>query len=139
MTSSPAVNRCRLIDLLVRGDERGDLVAVEESRDIPFPIRRAYYIYRTDPGVTRGRHAHHALNQLAVAVTGQCTMVLDDGTNRAEVVLGDPARGLIIGPMVWREMRDFSPDCVLLVLADAPYDEADYIRDYDAFLELARR
>lgn len=132
------VDRCRMIGLAIRGDDRGSLIALEGSRDLPFEIRRAYYIFGTKPGVTRGRHAHHALNQLAVAVSGRCTMTLDDGRNRRDVILDDPAAGLLIGPMVWREMSHFSADCVLLVLADSPYSEEDYIRDYDRFAALAR-
>ena len=123
--------------LAVRGDERGRLVAIEGMSDVPFGIARAYYVYGTTPGVTRGLHAHRALNQLAVAVAGSCTMLLDDGTQRVTVRLDDPAVGLTMGPMIWHEMSDFSPDCVLMVLADAAYDEADYIRDYDAFLAYA--
>ena len=137
--NSLEIQRCRIIDLAVSGDDRGSLIAIEELRDIPFAIRRVYYIFGTQPGVTRGRHTHHDLNQLAVAISGSCTMTLDDGRNRSDVRLDHPAKGLIIGPMVWREMMDFSPDCVLLVLADAPYDEADYIRDYDRFVALARK
>ena len=128
---------CRLVPLAVRGDDRGSLVAIEGGRDVPFAIARVYYVYATTPGVTRGLHAHRALNQLAVAVAGSCTMLLDDGTQRVTVRLDDPAVGLTMGPMIWREMSDFSPDCVLMVLADAAYDEADYIRDYDAFLAYA--
>jgi hypothetical protein len=75
---------------------------------------------------------------MAVTVAGSCTMLLDDGEQRIEVRLDDPATGLILGSMIWREMFDFSPDCVLMVLADAPYDEADYIRDYNEFIALAR-
>lgn len=129
---------CRLIPLDVRGDERGRLVAIEGMSDVPFAIARVYYVYATSLGVTRGLHAHRALNQLAVAVSGSCTMLIDNGAQRAEVRLDDPAVGLGMGPMIWREMSDFSPDCVLMVLADAAYDEADYIRDYDQFLALAR-
>lgn len=129
---------CRLIPLAVRGDERGQLVAIEGMRNVPFAIARVYYVYATSPGVTRGLHAHRALNQLAVAVSGRCTMLLDDGAQRVMVRLDDPAIGLAMGPMTWREMSDFSDDCVLMVLADAPYDEADYIRDYDDFIAMAR-
>jgi len=129
---------CRLIPLASRGDERGSLVAIEGTSDVPFDIARVYYVFGTTAGVTRGRHAHRALNQLAVAVAGSCTMLLDDGASRVEVRLDDPETGLTLGPMIWREMSDFSPDCVLLVLADAAYDEADYIRDYAQFLALAR-
>ena len=128
---------CRLIPLSARGDDRGLLVAIEGLSDVPFAIARVYYVYATTPGTTRGLHAHRALNQLAVAVAGSCTMLLDDGTKRVSVRLDDPAVGLTLGAMVWREMSDFSADCVLMVLADAVYDEADYIRDYDEFLKLA--
>jgi dTDP-4-dehydrorhamnose 3,5-epimerase-like enzyme len=128
---------CRLIALASCGDERGSLVAIEGERTVPFAIERVYYVYATKPGVTRGFHAHRALNQLAIAVAGSCTMMIDDGSARVEVRLDSPEVGLTLGSMVWREMSDFSPDCVLMVLADAPYDESDYIRDYDQFLALA--
>jgi len=127
---------CRLIPLAVRGDERGRLVAIEQMNDAPFAIARVYLVYGTTPGTTRGHHAHCALNQLAVAVAGSCTMMLDDGTSKVSVRLDDPAVGLTLPPMVWHEMSDFSPDCVLMVLADAAYVETDYIRDYDQFAEL---
>jgi hypothetical protein len=123
--------------LTVRGDARGSLVALEGGRDLPFAIARVYYVFGTTAGVDRGRHAHHHLRQLAVAVAGSCTMLLDDGRQRVSVRLDNPATGLTMGPMIWREMTDFSPDCVLLVLADAVYDEADYMRDYDDFLAIA--
>ena len=129
---------CRLVPLAVRGDERGRLVAIEEHYDIPFAIARVYYVYATVTGVTRGLHAHRALHQMAVAVSGSCTMLLDDGAQRMTVRLDDPAVGLTLPPMVWHEMSDFSADCVLMVLADAAYDEADYIRDYGEFLALAK-
>ena len=129
---------CRLIPLAVRGDERGRLVAIEQMSDVPFTIARVYYVYATVTGVTRGLHAHRALHQLAVAVAGSCTMLLDDGARRMTVRLDDPAAGLTLPPMVWHEMSDFSADCVLMVLADAAYDETDYIRDYGEFLALAK-
>ena len=121
--------------LAVLGDERGSLIAIEAGIDVPFDIARVYYLYDTGPGVERGFHAHRILRQSAVAVRGSCTMVLDDGSNRIEVTMDDPSIALFIPPMVWHEMRDFSEDCVLMVLADAHYDEADYIRDHAAFLE----
>jgi dTDP-4-dehydrorhamnose 3,5-epimerase len=130
---------CREIDLARRGDERGLLVALEASTGVPFDIRRAYFIYDTRDGVVRGLHAHRTLEQLAVCVTGECTMLLDDGSTRAEVRLAEPHKGLLIPPLVWHEMSDFSPGAVLLVLASAPYDESDYIRDYAEFQELTGR
>jgi dTDP-4-dehydrorhamnose 3,5-epimerase-like enzyme len=129
---------CKLQTLTLRGDDRGSLIALEGGSDVPFDIARVYYVFGTREGVDRGFHAHLALRQLAVAVSGACTMVLDDGKRRVEVRLDSPTLGLSIPPMVWHEMRQFTPDCVLLVFADAPYDEADYIRDHDRFLELVR-
>jgi len=117
------------------GDARGSLIAIEAGRSIPFEVRRVYYIFATKEGVERGFHAHKALNQVAVAVAGSCEMVLDDGECETSVLLDSAEAGLLIGPGVWRVMRNFSSDCVLLVLADQHYDEADYIRDYKEFKE----
>jgi dTDP-4-dehydrorhamnose 3,5-epimerase-like enzyme len=133
MTAKPLV---QWIEFTVRGDDRGDLVAIEARRDVPFAIERVYYLPRTAPGVARGFHAHRALQQVLVNVAGSCTILLDDGNERASVLLDDPARGLLVDPMVWHEMHDFSPDCVLMVLAAAHYDEADYVRDYEEFAGL---
>lgn len=134
--STDIMRGCRLIPLTLRGDERGSLVPIEAERDIPFKIARVYTVFETLPGVERGFHAHHQLWQLAVPVAGSCTMVLDDGRERKSVRLDRPDVGLTIAPLVWHEMTDFSSDCVLMVLADAPYDEADYIRSYDDFRAL---
>ena len=123
--------------LRVRGDSRGSLIALERSTGVPFDIARTYFIYETREGVSRGCHAHRALNQLVVAVHGAVTMILDDGERRETFRLTSPDQGLLIGPMVWREMHDFTPDCVLLVLADSPYEESDYIRDFEGFKRLA--
>ncbi|CAM0999809.1 dTDP-6-deoxy-3,4-keto-hexulose isomerase [Rhodanobacter sp. Root179] len=121
------------VQLHKHGDSRGMLVALEQDGNVPFAIRRVYYIFATGRDVHRGRHAHRHLNQLAVAVRGSVTFLLDDGNGVAEVVLDDPARGLLLGSMVWRELYDFSDDCVLMVLADHPYDPDDYITDYGDF------
>ena len=124
-----------LIDFPSLGDERGSLIALEAEKSVPFPVRRVYYLFGTKAGVERGFHAHKALNQVAVAVTGSCEMVLDDGESKTTVILDSSEKGVLIEPEVWHYMKNFSPDCVLLVLADQHYDEADYIRDYDQFLE----
>lgn len=116
------------------GDDRGALVSIEGAKTISFDIKRVYYIYGTKAGVVRGYHAHKALEQIAVCVSGQCKMLLDDGKNKEEIWLNSPEKGIYIGSMIWREMHAFSADCVLLVLASEHYDEADYIRDYDEFL-----
>lgn len=126
----------KLIDFPQLGDDRGSLVALEANKTIPFDIKRVYYIFATETGVARGFHAHKALKQVAVCVTGTCRMLLDNGCNKEEVLLDSPTKGLMIEGLVWREMHDFSSDCVLLVLASELYDECDYIRNYDDFLEL---
>ena len=123
----------KFIDFPALGDERGSLVALEAEKTVPFPIKRVYYIFGTNAGVSRGFHAHKKLQQVALCITGKCRMILDDGRQRNEVWLDSPNKGLIIEDLVWREMHDFSEDCVLLVLASENYDEADYIRDYDEF------
>jgi len=128
---------CALVSLQVRGDERGSLIAIEGGRHVPFDIARVYYIFGTQPAVERGFHAHRVLDQYAVCLSGSCTIVVDDGRERREVPLSRPDEMLHLGAMIWHEMRDFSPDCVLMVVADAAYDEADYIRDYDQFLAAA--
>ena len=127
---------CRLTPLAVRGDARGSLVPIEAGVTVPFAIERVYTVFGTLPGVRRGFHAHRRLQQLVIAVHGGCTIVLDDGRERRRVPLNKPDLGLIIGPMIWREMEDFTADCVLMVLANAHYDEADYIRDYQLFVAL---
>lgn len=116
------------------GDDRGSLVALEGNKSIPFDIKRVYYLFATQPSVARGFHAHKALRQVAVCVTGKCKMLLDNGIEKIETWLDSPIKGVVIDPMVWHEMHDFSPDCVLLVLASEHYDESDYIRDYEGFL-----
>ena len=125
------------IQLQSHGDHRGMLIALEPERNVPFPIRRVYYLFATKRDVHRGCHAHRHLNQLAIPVCGSVTILLDDGRGPVEVVLNDPSQGLLLGRMVWRELYDFSEDCVLMVLADQPYDPDDYITDYDAFLREA--
>ncbi|MBQ1263652.1 MAG: WxcM-like domain-containing protein [Oscillospiraceae bacterium] len=120
------------------GDDRGQLIAIEQLKDLPFEIRRVYYIYDTLEGVRRGFHAHLNLEQILVCVKGSCKIHLDDGSDTAEVLLDCPSKGLYIANNMWREMYDFSPDAVLLVLASEYYDEADYIRDYDKFLEFVK-
>lgn len=116
------------------GDDRGQLVALEEFKDIPFDIKRVYYIYDTKEGVRRGFHAHKNLEQILVCVSGSCKIMLDNGTEKEDVLLDNPCEGLYISNDIWREMYDFSPDAVLLVLASEMYDESDYIRDYEDFI-----
>lgn len=126
----------KFLDITSKGDERGQLVALEYENDIPFEIKRVYYLTGTKEGVPRGFHAHKELLQVAVCVSGRCLMKLDDGVSKEEVWLDAPDKAIIIDRMVWHEMHDFSPDCVLLVLASDIYDESDYLRDYSVFMSL---
>jgi dTDP-4-dehydrorhamnose 3,5-epimerase-like enzyme len=120
------------------GDDRGQLVAIEQLQDLPFDIKRVYYIYDTLPDVRRGFHAHKNLQQILICVCGSCKIHLDDGTDTTEVLLDNPNKGLYISNDMWREMYDFTPGAVLLVLASEHYNENDYIRDYDAFINMIR-
>jgi len=116
----------------------GSIVVAHGERDVPFAIRRIYFLYGVPADQMRGRHAHKTLTQIAVCVRGSCRFCLDDGHERTELVLSKPYEGLVIRPMMWREMSDFSEDCVLLVLASDAYDESDYIRDYEEFKNAVR-
>ena len=118
------------------GDDRGSLVALEAKKTIPFDIKRVYYIFGTKNNITRGMHAHRNLKQVMLCITGSCKIMLDDGKRRESVWLNSPVRGLLIENLVWREMSNFSPDCVLLVLASELYSEEDYIRNYETFKSL---
>ena len=117
------------------GDERGQLVALEEHKDIPFEIKRVYYMYDTGKGVTRGQHAHKSLEQILICTHGSCKLMLDNGKEKKIVSLEKPYEGLYISNNIWREMYDFSSDAVLMVLASDVYKEEDYIRNYDEFLK----
>lgn len=120
------------------GDERGQLVALEEMKDIPFEIKRVYYMYDTGEGVRRGFHAHKSLEQILICIHGKCKILLDNGEEQKVVPLEKPYEGLYIANDMWREMFDFSPDAVLMVLASDFYKEEDYIRNYDEFVEFIR-
>jgi dTDP-4-dehydrorhamnose 3,5-epimerase-like enzyme len=124
-----------LIEFNSLGDDRGELISLEENKNIPFEIKRVYYLYRTKQNERRGFHAHKELKQVAIALHGSCRFLLDDGHEKREVLLDSPNKGILIESFIWREMFDFTDDCVLMVLADAIYDEADYVRDYEEFLE----
>lgn len=129
------VDDCRIINLdRHHSDRQGDLSVVENNKDIPFDVKRVYYLYDVPGGAERGGHAHRALNQLLVAASGSFTVVLDDGIKRLSVTLNRPYKALLIVPGIWRELENFSSGSVGLVLASEKYDEKDYIRDYETFL-----
>ena len=120
------------------GDDRGMLVALEEHNDIPFEIRRVYYMYDTKEGVHRGFHAHRHLEQILICIHGSCKVRLDNGSEKKVVSLEKPYEGLYVPGNTWREMYDFSQDAVLMVLASEIYREENYIRDYDQFIEMLK-
>ncbi|MCI8858963.1 MAG: WxcM-like domain-containing protein [Lachnospiraceae bacterium] len=121
------------------GDDRGMLVALEEFNDIPFEIKRVYYMYDTIDGVRRGLHAHKSLEQILICIHGSCKILLDNGNEKKIVSLERPYEGLYVPNNMWREMYDFSKDAVLMVLASEVYNEDDYIRDYDTFLKMVNK
>ncbi|AEE26786.1 sugar 3,4-ketoisomerase [Francisella hispaniensis] len=125
----------KLLNFNILGDKRGSLISLEQNRNIPFDIKRVYYIYGTKENVRRGFHAHKKLEQVLICVSGSCKVLVDNGNNKKNILLDKPDKGLLISGLVWREMYDFSPDCVLMVLASDFYDESDYIRYYNDFLK----
>lgn len=134
MSVAGKMSLIKWLDLPLLGDERGGLISLEALDIVPFEIKRVYYLYKTKKSVSRGYHAHRNLKQVAVCVSGNCKMILDNGDNREEASLDSPEKGILIESMVWREMHDFSDDCVLVVIASELYEEADYIRNYESFL-----
>ena len=124
-----------LIDFKIHGDHEGSLVALEKDRGVPFDVKRVYYIWGTKEDVTRGKHAHKKLKQVIICMSGSCDFTLDNGHSRKTIHLDKPSQGLHIKHNIWREFTNFSKDCVIVVLASEPYDEADYIRNYEHFLE----
>ena len=118
-------------------DERGKLIVLDRYENLTFDLKRAYYIYGTEKNTTRGFHAHRKLTQLAICLNGSVKLMLDDGAHKENFLLTQKDEALIIAPLIWHEMCDFSKDCILLVLANDYYKESDYIRDYNEFLSLA--
>ncbi len=123
----------KILDLSIMGDDRGSLIALEKFHNVPFDIKRVYYIFDTKKEVRRGYHAHINLKQLAICVHGSCKFLLDNGDTINHFTLNSPDKGLLIEGLIWREMYDFSSDCVLMVLADSYYDKDDYIQNYNQF------
>lgn len=130
--SISTVNDCRLIDIRRYSDNRGYLSVVENRLDIPFDIKRIYYLYMV-PEVARGAHAHKALQQLLIATSGSVEVIMDDGTNKKSFMLDRPWKGLLIPSGLWRDLENFSGGAVLLCLASEKYDPSDYIRNYNEF------
>ena len=132
------LKNCKLVEFHNFKDDRGNLIAIENPKNLEFPIKRIYYIYGVKSDTERGFHSHKILQQVLIAVSGSVKIRISDYDNEEVVLLDSPEKGLYIGPMIWREMFDFSDDAVLLVLASENYDEADYIRDKNEYLQEAK-
>ena len=142
MTSSvrppTTVDDCRLIELPRIGNSKGELTFLENCRHVPFEIRRVFYLYGVPPGGSRGSHAHKTLHQAMICLAGSFDVLLDDGLQQRTVRLERPWEMLYVPPMIWDAELNFTAGSICLVMASDLYDEADYIRDYDAFLAAAR-
>ena len=127
---------CKIMDLPKMLDPRGNLTFIEQSKHIPFDIKRIFYIYDVPTGESRGAHAHHNLHQFMICVSGSFNVELDDGFNKKTVHLNRPWQGLYVPPLVWSAATNFDPGSVCVVLVSELYDEGDYIRDYKKFLKI---
>lgn len=130
--------RWRLIQLPQVSDSRGSLGFAQEGREIPFPVKRLFYLYAVPPGASRGSHAHREQHQLLVMLSGSCEVLVDDGSVRRSLVLDSPSVALHVPPLIWLELSSFSAAAVCAVLASGVFDEADYIRDYAEFQRSVR-
>lgn len=127
-----------MLEFVPHGDDRGQLIAIENGKEFDFTIQRFYYIFKTTKGTRRGFHAHKSLQQVLICICGSCKLHFDDGDETMEVQLDSPDKGVYVGNNVWREMYDFSEDAVLAVLASDVYTEDDYIRDYGEFIKYVK-
>lgn len=125
-----------LIEFNVMGDERGSLVALEANKNIPFDIKRVFYIYGTTNDVPRGQHANKFSKQVLLCISGSCKVLVDNGNEKQTIIVDQPNKGLYIGNMIWREMFDFSDDCIIMILTSEYYDKTEYFNDYDEFLKV---
>ena len=128
------IEQCRTMNLPKVHNRAGNITSLNSGSDLPFSIRRIYYLYDVPGGAERGGHAHRDLEQLIVAASGSFTVVLDDGRSKKNIMLNQPYIGLHVVPGIWRELKDFSSGAILLVLASRKYEESDYIRDYQTFV-----
>ncbi|MDE5887554.1 MAG: FdtA/QdtA family cupin domain-containing protein [Muribaculaceae bacterium] len=135
-----SVYDCSVIELIRHHtDRQGNLTVVENGKTVPFDVRRIYYLYDVPGGVNRGGHAHREQYQLIVAVSGSFSVTLDDGNVRRTFLLNHPYQGLLVTPRIWNTLDDFSSGAVCMVLASDIYDEEEYVRDYDDFINLKHR
>jgi dTDP-4-dehydrorhamnose 3,5-epimerase-like enzyme len=130
-----SIEDCRIVELPKITDPRGNLTFIESERNIPFAIKRVYYLYDVPGGATRAGHGHKNLHQFMIAISGSFDVTLDDGKSQKQFHLDRSYLGLYIAPMTWREINNFSTGSVCVVLASDFYDESDYFRNYDDFLK----
>jgi len=133
-----SVDQCKIIDLPKINDPRGNLTFVESEKHIPFEIKRVFYIYDVPTGESRGAHSHHTLKQFIICLAGSFDVKVDDGRTKKVIHLNRPWQGVFIPPMIWDSEANFDPGSVCLVLSSDMYNEKDYIRNYDEFLEVVQ-
>ena len=131
-----SVDKMKLIEFKINGDKRGSLISLEGNKNIPFEIKRIYYIYGANDSLPRGFHAHKKLKQVIIALSGAVTLILENSHGKKVIVLDSPNKGILIDTICWREMHSFTKDCGLLVLASDIYDKDDYINDYLEFKKI---
>ena len=134
-----SIRDCKIIDLPKISDPRGNLTFIEGNQHIPFDIRRVYYLYDVPGGAERGGHAHKALSQLIIAMSGSFDVILDEGGEKKRFHLNRSYQGLYVSPMMWRELDNFSSGSVCMVLASNIYEESDYYRDYNEYLKAIQK
>jgi len=133
------MKKYELLEFPQLGDERGQLVVVEQLKEIPFELKRIFYIYGTKGDVARGQHANLRSQFVLINLKGSCKVMIDDGQNNEVIILNKPHTGVYLNKMVWKEMFDFSSDSILLVLSSELYDKSEYISDYDEFIREVSR
>lgn len=131
----PIANTYRVLEFSEFGDERGSLVIAEGNQDVPFEIKRVFYMYGSDPDIVRGQHANRESEFVLINVSGSSKVRIDNGYEEVVVELNKPRMGLYLSSMIWKDMYDFSADSVLLVLASTHYDGKEYIRDYEEYIK----
>jgi dTDP-4-dehydrorhamnose 3,5-epimerase-like enzyme len=133
-----SLSECRIINFPKINDVRGNLSFIENNNQIPFEIKRAYYLYDVPSGATRGGHSHKIMQQIIIAISGSFDVILDDGNNKKLYFLNRPHYGLYVSPGIWRELENFSSNSVALSLVSTLYDESDYVRDYGVFKKMIK-
>ena len=133
------MQKYKVLNFNVHSDKRGNLISLADNKEIPFKIKRIYYTWNMPNKAIRGGHAHKRLDEVMVCLHGSCDFVLDDGKEKITITLDRPNKGLYIKANVWRDFRNFSPDCVVILIASGYYDTEDYIRDYDEYLKSIKK